>query len=201
MAHDTQELDCGRSLAKFPDIVSKLKAILERFQQALSCMDQCFIADQSLEQLPTPTRVGQCRVGGIDFNKPRLRWVAEAVLALAPNPAGFSATELACQVRNVAGPAASDYGRHQASYDLKKLRGKQMVRRLARKQRYEPFPQGLKALAALLVLRDKVIQPLLAGVLETRPSRGAQNPTRLDHHYETLRVGMRGLFQELGFAA
>jgi hypothetical protein len=31
MAHNTQELDCGRSLAKFPKIVSKLKAILERF--------------------------------------------------------------------------------------------------------------------------------------------------------------------------
>jgi hypothetical protein len=29
----------------------------------------------------------------------------------------------------------------------------------------------------------------------------AQNPTRLDHHYGTLRVGMRGLFQELGTAA
>ncbi len=201
MAHNTQELDCGRSLAKFPDIVSKLKAILERFQQALSCMDQGFIADQTLEQLPTPTRVGQSRVGGIDFNKPRMRWVAEAVLALASSPGGFSATELACQVRNLGAQAASNYGRHQASYDLKKFRGKQMVRRLPRKQRYEPLPQGLKALAALLVLRDKVIQPLLAGALETRPARGAQNPTQLDHHYEALRVAMQGLFHELGIAA
>ena len=55
MVHNTQQLDCGRSLVKFPFIVSKLKAILERFQQALSCIDQCFIADQTLEQLPTPT--------------------------------------------------------------------------------------------------------------------------------------------------
>jgi hypothetical protein len=201
MAHNTQELNCGRSLAKFPDIVSKLKAILERFQQALSCMDQCFIADQTLEQLPASTRVGQTRVGGIDFNKPRMRWVAEAVLALSPNPAGFSATELACQVRNLGGPAASNYGRHQASYDLKKFRGKQVVQRLPRKQRYQPLPQGLKVLAALLVLRDKVIQPLLAAALQTRPTHGAQNPTRLDHHYETLRVGMQGLFHELGIAA
>lgn len=53
-----------------------------------------------------------------------------------------------------------------------------MVRRLPRKQRYEALPQGLKTLAALLVLRDKVIQPLLAGVLQTRPPRGVQNPTR-----------------------
>jgi len=66
-----------------------------------------------------------------------------------------------------------------------------MVRRLPASQRYEPLPQGLKALAALLVLRDKVIQPLLAGALQTRPARGTQNPTRLDHHYEALRLGMR----------
>ena len=201
MVHNTEQLDCGRSLAKFPFIVSKLKAILERFQQALSCIDQCFIADQTLEQLPASTQVGQSRVGGIDFNKPRIRWVAEAVLTLAPNPGGFSATELACQVRTLGGPAASNYGRHQASYDLKKFRGKHMVHRLAHKQRYEPLPQGLKALTALLVLRDKVIQPLLAGALQTRPPRGAQNPTRLDHHYETLRLGMLNLFHQLGIAA
>jgi hypothetical protein len=201
MVHNTQQLGCGRSLRKFPLLVSKLKAILERFQQALSCMDQCFIADQTLEQLPTPTRVGRSRVGGIDFNKPRMRWVAEAVLALSPNPGGFSATELVCQVRNLGGPAAADYCRHQASYDLKKFRGKHMVCRLPHQQRYEPLPQGLRALAALLVLRDKVIQPLLAAALQTRPSRGAQNPTRLDRHYETLRVGMQGLLHELGIAA
>src|SRR2546422_5840742 len=130
-----------------------------------------------------------------------MRWVAQAVLTLAPNPGGFSATELACQVRNLGGPAAADYRRNQASYDLKKFRGKQMVHRLPRKQRYQSLPQGLKALAALLVLRDKVIQPLLAGALQTRPSPGAQNPTRRDRHYETLRAGMQGLLHELGIAA
>jgi hypothetical protein len=118
MVHNTQQLDCGRSLEKFPHLVSKLKAILERFQQALSCIDQCFIADQTLGQLPA---LGWTKPGlGIDFNKPRMRWVVEAVLALSPNPAGFSATELACQVRDLGGPVASHYGRHQASYDLKK---------------------------------------------------------------------------------
>jgi hypothetical protein len=169
IAHNTQELDGGRSLEKFPHRVSQLKAILERFQQALSCLDQCFLADQTLEQLPAPTQVGPSRVGGIDFNKPRRRWVAEALLALASNPGGFSAAELVCQVRHLGGLAAADYGPHQASYDLKKFRGKQLVRRLARQRRYESLPQGLKALAAQLVLRNKVIQPLLAAALQTRP--------------------------------
>jgi hypothetical protein len=201
MAHNTQELDCGRSLEKFPYIVSKLQAILERFQQALSCMDQCFIADQTLEQLPASTRVGQSRVGGIDFNKPRIRWVADAVLALCSVPGGFTASELARQVQQVSGQPESAYSPRQAGYDLKKLRGKQIVQRLGHSRRYEPVPQGLKALTALVVLRHKVIEPLLAAATQTRPARGGQNPTRLDQYYETLRTGMHGLFHELGLAA
>ena len=54
---------------------------------------------------------------------------------------------------------------------------------------------------ALLVLRDKVIKPLLAASMETRPTRGAQNPRALDNHYEIIRAGMKGVFRELGLAA
>jgi hypothetical protein len=37
---------------------------------ALSCIDQCFITQETLEQLPAPVPLGKTRVGGIDFNKP-----------------------------------------------------------------------------------------------------------------------------------
>ena len=70
MAHNIQELDCGRILEKFPQIVSRRKGVLERFVNALSWIDQCFISDDALEQLPSPSRVGKSKVGGIDFNKP-----------------------------------------------------------------------------------------------------------------------------------
>ena len=76
-----------------------------------------------------------------------------------------------------------------------------MVRRIGKTRHDEPTSTGLKAWAALLVLRDKVIKPLLAASMETRPSRGSQNPRVLDNHYETIRVGMKGVFRELGLAA
>jgi hypothetical protein len=59
VAHNTQELNCGRSLEKFPEIVSRLKAVLERFADALSCIDQCFIADEMLAHLPLASRAGK----------------------------------------------------------------------------------------------------------------------------------------------
>jgi hypothetical protein len=201
MAHNVKELDCGRSLEKFPSIVGKLRGILERFMQSLSCIDQCFIPDDTMERLPEASMVGKAKVGGIDLNKPRMRHVAEAVLALSGRPGGFTSSALAEQVVQANPEIQSDYSPRQAAYDLKKLRGKQMVERIGKTRHYQATPAGLKAIAALVVLREKVIRPLLASAQEIRPSRGSQNPTALDRHYETLRAGMAGIFRELGVAA
>lgn len=201
VVHNTKELRCGRSLQYFPEIVIEAKGILQRFMNALSCMDQCFIADRMLEQLPDPSQVGKTKVGGIDFNKPRMRWVIEALLALSPLPGGFTASDLASQVRLLSKQSEAEYGPRRAAYDLTKLRGKKVVRRIGQTRRYEAIPSGLRAMTALVVLRNKAIKPLLAAARGLRPSRGAQNPSVIDRHYETIRTAMQGVFQQLGLAA
>src|SRR5215813_6916165 len=93
--HNTELLHCGRSLDRFPRLITKLKGILERFMDALSLIDQCFVSDETLEQLPKPSVVGKAKVGGIDFNKDRMRWAGQAVLALAAATGSFTASGLA----------------------------------------------------------------------------------------------------------
>ena len=201
IAHNTRDLDCGRSLEKFPEIVSHLKGLLERFLDALSCIDQCFIADEMLENLPMPSQVGKITVGGIDLNRQRMRWVTEAVIALSASSDGFTASDLAAHVRALSNQSQPQYDPTRAAYDLKKLRGKQIVRRIAHTRRYEAVPTGLRAIAALVVLRNKAIKPLLAAAQALKPSRGPQNPNPLDAHYEAIRISMKGIFDELGLAA
>jgi hypothetical protein len=199
IVHNTEELDCGRRLEKFPDIIARAWAILQRFVETLSCVDACFVSDGTLEQLPLPGQVGQTRVGGIDLNQPRSRHAAQAILALSLLPEGFTASQMAEQVRSQSGQ--SEYGARRAAYDLKKFRAKQLVRRIASTRRYEAIPSGLRALAALLVLRDRVIKPLLAGACHRKRGRKPNNWTALDQHYDNLQRGMRDLFSELGIAA
>jgi hypothetical protein len=93
------------------------------------------------------------------------------------------------------------YGPRHAAYDLKKLRGKQIVRRIGHTRRYEPLPTGLRAMTPLLVLRNKAIKPLLAAAQPLHPARGAHNPKPIDAHYKAIRVAMKGVFHELGLAA
>ncbi len=140
-------------------------------------------------------------MGGIDPNKPRMRAALGAVLALAPSPQGFTASEFASQVRTITRQNEQEYGPRRAAYDLKKIRAKNLVTKVGSSRHYQPVSQGLKTIAALLVLREKVIQLLLAGIATPGLRRKRKNWSRLDQHYETLRLNMRGLFEELGIAA
>jgi hypothetical protein len=80
VARNIREFHCGRLLDNFPEIIRQLRGMLERFTEALSCIDQCVIGDEMLGRLPLPSRIGKSMVGGIDLNKPRLRHVGEAVI-------------------------------------------------------------------------------------------------------------------------
>ena len=203
VVHNTGALHCGRSLEKFSLILMLARDILQRFMDALSCIDQCFIADSMLEELPAPSSVGKTKVGGIDLNKARMRWVVEALIALGVSPSarGFTASELARQVRLLSNQTESDYGPRRAAYDLKKLRAKNIVQRIGQTRRYESTASGLRAMVALVVLRNKAIKPLLAAAQRRRKSRGAQHPRPIDRHYETIRMAIQGVFDELGLAA
>jgi len=57
------------------------------------------------------------------------------------------------------------YSARNAAYDLAKLKGKKLVHRVKGSRRYKADPSGVRAMCAYLILRDKVIKPLLAGVV------------------------------------
>jgi len=163
IAHNTEDLRCGKQIEKFSEIVEALKQTLQRFTSVLNSIDAAFIDSGTLESWPTPSTVGATRIGGLDVNKVRIRAVMEAVIALSLIPRGFSASQLAEKVRDILGLSEEEYSPRQAAYDLKKLRGKQLVERIENSRRYQPTQQGLKAMNAFLVLREKVLLPLLAG--------------------------------------
>jgi hypothetical protein len=88
-----------------------------------------------------------------------MRAVVEAVIALSPSPNGFTASDLAARVRALGNDRHPQYGPRHAAYDLKKLRGKRIVCRIGHTRRYQPIASGLRAMTALVVLRNKAIKP------------------------------------------
>jgi hypothetical protein len=199
VVHNVRDLGCGRVVERFPQIVAQLHGILERFLTTLDCVDVAFITDQMLDQLPLACHLGKTRVGGIDLNNPRIRSLLTATLALSPAPRGFCLADLQAKVHAMTG--RHSYTKREAAYDLKKLRAKQLVAKLGRSRRYQVVPAGIRAITALLILRDNVIKPLLAGVKTSSPCSKPPISTLIDQRYDQLRTDIQFVFEELGIAA
>jgi hypothetical protein len=71
--------------------------------------------------------------------------------------------------------SSTHYSPRQASYNLKKLRARNLVRWIPKSRRYETVPEGLRAMVAFLVL--------------------------MDTHYQAITEQIRDLFQFIGIAA
>ena len=124
-----------------------------------------------------------------------------AALALACSPDGFTASQFSDRVRSILGTVEPNYDARRAAYDLKKLRGKDWVRKIGRSRRYCIPPQAIRAIGALVILRDNILRPILAGVGKSKMGRKPKNWSLIDEHYEAMRQSMLTLFQDLRIAA
>ena len=191
IAHNTEDLHCGKRLEKWPQIIDGLAKMVGRFTGVLRSVDASWITEDTLETLPQPSKIGQSRVAGIDINNPRIRAVIQAVMALALAPRGFRANDLAIKVSEIIGHS---YTPRQAAYDLKKLRAKQIVERIGSSRRYRTSTDGLRTIATLVTLREKVLKPLLAN--ECKLSRRPINGSATYKHYLSLQREMRQTYSK-----
>jgi len=101
----------------------------------------------------------------------------------------------------VLGPTAPAYQARHAAYDLKKLRAKGLISKVGSSRRYQAPPDGLRGIAILVILRDKVTKPMLAGTAKPKMGRKLKIWSAIDEHGETVRKDMQALFADVGLVA
>ena len=136
------------------------------------------------------------------MNCPTMRRVGRALGALSAQPFGFTCAQLAAHVQGQNSNGKPRYGPRQAAYDCKRFAEKRFADYFApSRRRYRVLPDGLKALSALLLLRDQVLEPLLLSTRSGVPHRVDAGITSLDLLYLQLRGSMREVLCHLGFVA
>jgi hypothetical protein len=198
VVHNSKQLRCGKSLAKYPEIAVKLKEILNQFLNTTRYVDSSYISPYEIDILNTPSILGNTKVGGIDVQKSRMRAVLESVIMLSVKSGGFNLSELSEKVQKVQGSA--NYSIRNAAYDIRKLRGKNIIVKVGNTRRYKSLPEGLKLISALLCLREKVIKPVLSGVCKPKRGPKPKIQSNIDIHYANICDEMNRLFQTIGIA-
>jgi len=196
-----EELRCGKRLEKLPGMLERLQSMVVEFLGVVQAAHLSFLDGQQIDALAAPSVRGERRMAGVDLQKLRMRTVAHAVVALAAQPEGFSSEQLAQRVPEMQGLSRAGYQSRNAAYDLRKLRGKSLVERIPKTRRYRVRRPGIRTLAALLILREKVIKPVLSGVYRPKRGRPPKNIHPLDVHYQHLQCEMLATLQTLKIAA
>ena len=178
VVHNTKDLKCKRGIGSFEEITEKLEAIMGSF---LSNIDHAHIAtiqDGGFEQITNPTLTGKNRLAGIDFNKNRIKHVAIVLLALSMKPGGFTSKDLSNEMAQF----NSSYTSRNASYDIKKYRGKGLVKKVVGSIRYVLTEKGIKTISSILCILTKQI-PTLVSVVESQWGRVVKNDLlEMDKH-------------------
>src|SRR5438046_9899174 len=86
-----------------------MEQYLNNFLNIVQAAHVSFLDQGTFDTLAAPTQRGKRRPAGVDFNKVRMRRVAAAVVALAPQPIGFTVCDLARQVSAIVGPEVEAY--------------------------------------------------------------------------------------------
>jgi hypothetical protein len=200
IAHHVEALNCGRVLEKFSEMIGKLGDMLVRFLDNLHWVDHAWLGESGLEALPLPSQVGNTRIGGIDINRPRARGAMEAVLALALASDGFTAADHAAQYCELLGCTAETYTPRQSAYDLKKLRAKGLLEKTTpHSRRYRPTKDGLRTMSGLIVLREKVLRPLLRYHGRCKSGPKPEATAKIDHLYQNVQREMQHVLKALKF--
>jgi hypothetical protein len=199
VVHNAKELRSGKILDRLPALLARMRDMLARFLDTVQAAHISFLDVEAFEGLTEPTTRGTRRLAGIDLNKARNRHAVDAVVELSTKPNGFTVAQFAQAVRQRSAQDANTYSARNAAYDVAKMLGKMLLRRIERSRRYAVDPPAVKTLCAYLLLREKIIKPLLAGTGRPR-GRPPKVHTTLDQHYLALREELSRTFQTIGLA-
>lgn len=133
--------------------------------EKLSC--HCSFSDQGLNRLHKPTVVGHQRASAMRFGDPRVMALLQALCGFFHLPHGFRHRDLRPRVAELLGRSLEQYTPGQMTYDLRRLRLKGIIHRIAKTHRYVVTTYGLKIALFFSKVYLRILRPGWNVVAET----------------------------------
>ena len=179
VVHNTKDLKCRRGIDSFAGIVEKLETIMRSFLSNLDHAHVATINEATFEEIATPTHFGKNRLAGLDFNKTRTKNVAMVLLALAMKPGGFTSKDLSNEMTQKFG---GSFSCRNASYEIKKFRGKKIVKKIKGSIRYMVTEFGIKTISAILGILTNHIPAMLSIIKSPWKEQRKEQLSKMDEY-------------------
>ncbi len=184
--HDFQ---VGKDLSNWAYLCQLATAINHRLLEAERVSQDCLISAASFARVSEPTRTesGE-RAPGLRFGQPRAMALFAALSQLTPTLNGFRHAELLPLVQAGLGLAPGAYSAGQMTYDLRRLRLKGLIARVAGSHRYILTTYGRRVAYLMTKLHRRIFEVTSTALttMTTMPSAIAHAFNQIDAELERL---------------
>lgn len=167
--NDTKDFNIGRDISNLGRLQEIGRSINRRLLDVQRISHNCTLSGQTVEAVtqPTVTSDGQ-RAPGLRFGDPRVMALLWALTLFSHLPGGLTNASLRIQVAALLGPEVS-YRANQMTYDLRRLRRKEIIEREPSSHRYVLTPYGRRVALFFTKLDARVFRPVFASFATDDP--------------------------------
>jgi len=171
---------------------------ITRFEKAQAVALATALERSTLERLVTPSTDGGQRVPGIRVGAPRAMRILAALGCAGLNFKAFSNAEFRTVLIEQFGAAPEEAQPGHVGYELRKLRGKGLIRKVTGRNRYTLTDLGYRAALYLTKLHDRLLGPALDSLDPTLREALAGSPHEFDQALTRLNADFTRLAQLCG---
>jgi hypothetical protein len=170
-----------RRLEHFSELTAKARDVNRRMLQTMRAGQDCVLASPVIERVaqPTLTEDGR-RAPALRFGEPRVMALAGALSLTLSGACGFSNKSLRALTARLLG---ADYSASQMTYDLRRLRLNELIRRIEHTHTYVLTPDGQRLAIFYTKACNRLLRPMAADQPQAPPELRRALAV-IDHHVE-----------------
>jgi hypothetical protein len=197
--NDPRDFTIGKSLVHLDYLGTVAYHALTRLQKAQAVAVAPALDRSTFERLVPPSEQGGQRVAGIRFGAPRAMRLLAALGCAGLTFKAFSQTKLRAVLVDRLGVPSTECTPAQLAYDLCKLRGKGVVRKVDGRHRYTLTDLGYRVTVYWTKLHSRLLTPALDSLEAAVRPAVAASPHSLDRTLTRLNASFDQLAEAAGF--
>ena len=180
--NDAYDIGVLRRLEHFAELTTKARDVNRRVMQTMRAGQGCVLASPAIERVaqPTLTEDGR-RAPALRFGDPRVMALTGALSLTLFSTCGITNKSLRALTARLLG---TGYSPGQMTYDLRRLRLNDLIRRIEHTNTYVLTPDGQRLAIFYTKLHNRLLRPLAAADQPQAPPALRQALAVIDHHVD-----------------
>jgi len=180
--NDAYDIGVLRRLEHFAELTAKARDVNRRVMQTMRAGQGCVLASPAIERVaqPTLTEDGR-RAPALRFGDPRVMALTGALSLTLFSTCGITNKSLRALTARLLG---TGYSPGQMTYDLRRLRLNDLIRRIEHTNTYVLTPDGQRLAIFYTKLHNRLLRPLAAADQPQAPPALRQALAVIDHHVD-----------------